>query len=165
MLLSISAITISLFLKDKRTVYVDTGKVFAEFKLTKELNTDLTQVMNARKNILDSIYQRLRLLTIEVKAEDGRKTEKVKELASLEESYYLKQQQFETDNKAATENYLAKVWNQLNQYIADYGSEKRCNYILGATGQGNIMFAQKEENITEDLIAYVNSRYDDKIKH
>jgi len=163
--LSFAALMMSFKVQDSKTVYVDSGKLFNEFDLSKKLNKDLEKVLTARKGILDSIYDEMRVLTIELKSEVVKDQEKLKYLASLEEEYYKKQQQFDKDNKAATENCMAKIWNQLNQYINDYGEHNDYTYVLGANGQGNIMYAQQEKNITEDLIKYVNARHNDKIKN
>jgi outer membrane protein len=162
--LSVTAIILILQKQKSETVYVDAGKLFSEFELSKKLNKDLEKVLTARKSILDSIYQKMRLLTIEVKAEGARNEEKIKYLAGLEEEYYLKQQEFDKDNKAATEQFMANIWNQLNQYVNDYGKQNNFTYVLGANGQGNIMYAVQDRNITDDLIQYVNNRYNDKIK-
>lgn len=162
--LSIVALVLVFVRKEKELVYVDTGKLFAEFDLSKELNKGLDETLKARKNIVDSLYQKVRMLTIEVKAEVGKNSEKVRYLAGLEEEYYFKKQQFEQDNKSATENYLSKVWNQLNQYITDYGKLKNYSLILGANGQGNIMYGEEGKNVTEEILKYVNDRYADKIK-
>jgi len=54
------------------------------------------------------------------------------------------------------------IWKRLNPYIAEYGKEKGYAYIYGANGTGNVLYADEGEDITDELIEYVNKRYHDK---
>jgi Skp family chaperone for outer membrane proteins len=147
--------------QSKKTVYVDTGKLFAEFKLSKELASASEEVKKNRQQQLDSLYEKVRSESL--KAELSKPSEEsIRTFNLLREEFLFKQQQFDEENKKMTFESDKKIWNQLNQYIADYGEAHKYIYVLGANGQGNIMYANKENNITEELITYINSRYEDK---
>ncbi|MEO6302758.1 MAG: OmpH family outer membrane protein [Bacteroidia bacterium] len=160
----ITGLVLSLNHPVTEVVYVDMGKLYDGFALSKELNTDLEKIIKARKTISDSLYEDLRSQTQELKSKEKKTVEDIQGLAKLEEEYYYKQQQFEKDNHSTSTEYLAKIWNQLNQYMQDYGASKKYTFILGANGQGNIMYGEKSKNITDEVIIYVNNRYNDKIK-
>ncbi len=161
----VAALVICLMnLDNKKQVYIDMGKVYSEFQLSKELNEQLDAVLKARKKIVDSLFEDIRLKTIELKEKPKQSLEEMSKLAKLEESYMYKQQQFEKENQTVNAEYTNKIWGQLNQYISDFGSENKYTFILGATGEGNIMYADKTFNITDEVVKYVNDRYNDKIK-
>ncbi|MCG8319721.1 MAG: hypothetical protein MI921_09480 [Cytophagales bacterium] len=56
--------------------------------------------------------------------------------------------------------YTMEIWKQINQYISDYGHANDLNFIYGATGSGNLMFARDAYDITEEVIEYCNKRYE-----
>jgi len=74
----------------------------------------------------------------------------------------LKQRQFDKENGELTAVCNDKIWNQVNQFIEDYGKEKQYRFVLGATGEGTIMFGDKHVDVTDETLAYLNNRYNDK---
>ena len=52
--------------------------------------------------------------------------------------------------------------NNGNQYIKDYGIQNNYILIFGVSGQGNIMYANDGLDATEEVIEYVNKRYQGK---
>ncbi|MDP1801742.1 MAG: OmpH family outer membrane protein [Bacteroidota bacterium] len=160
----IAGFVISLNHKDVELVYVDMGKLYDNFALTKELNVDMEKIIKTRKSITDSLYEDLRVKTQELKFKEKKTIEDIQKIAKIEEEYMYKQQQFEKENQMTSADYMNKIWNQINQFVEDYGTEKKYAFVLGANGQGNIMFGDKGKNVTTDVIAYINNRYNDKMK-
>jgi outer membrane protein len=146
--------------KPKKVAYIDTGKLYESYKLTKEYNSKLESVFNSRKSILDSLYKKIEQRTEEIKAMKQRKVEDISSLAKLEQEYDYKRAEFEKENQTVSIDYTGKVWNQINKYMTEYGQENGYELVLGANGQGNIMFGDKKLDITESLIKYLNSKYD-----
>lgn len=70
--------------------------------------------------------------------------------------------QYTLDEKAISEKYTAAIWKDINQYIAEFGKEKHCDFIFGANGNGNLMFANEVHDVTDEVIQYVNKRYEDE---
>lgn len=147
-----------------KTVYVEMGKIYEEFNLTKELNKELEKVLKARKLITDSLFEAFRRNTQEVKYKEKKSMEDIQKLAKLEEDYLYKKDLFEKDNQKVTTEYNNKIWNQLNQYLQDYGQTNELNFIFGANGQGNIMYGETSRNLTREVISYVNDRYNDQTR-
>jgi outer membrane protein len=50
--------------------------------------------------------------------------------------------------------------NAINDYIKKYGKSKGFKYVLGATGQGNILYADEAQDITEKIIEGLNKDYE-----
>lgn len=143
-----------------RMVYVNTYSLYNEFKLKKELEEKLKKTGLARRVLLDSIKGKIQLLSVR---QVGSETEdRNQELNMLKEAYFMKEKEINKENDVQAQSYTDQVWEQLNQYIKDYGDAKGYDYILGATGQGNLMYAKESNDITKEVIEFVNERYDGK---
>ena len=154
-----AGIVFSIFYKrdEKKIVYVEIGKLYKEFKLTKELESQYKNVANARKLFLDSLEIRIRSIMDDNSRE--------KEINEMKNQYVLKKQQFDEDNNAMNTQLNGQIMNQLNQYMTDYGQENGFDFIFGAEGSGAIMYAdEKSYNLTEPVLAFINSKYEGKNK-
>lgn len=159
----IAGFVISMYNHDTKLVYIEMGKVYNEFSLSKELNKGLEEVFKKRKAVIDSLFEDLRMQTQALKFQEKKTLEDVKRVAKLEEDYYYKQQEFEKQNQSTTAESDAKIWNQINQYIKDYGKSHDYTFMLGANGDGNVMYAAESKNVTKDVIQYINNRYNGTI--
>ena len=145
------------YLKDHRKVgYVTTLKVFEEFKLKKELEGDYKKIQVAKQSYLDSI--RLNIETL--MKQNHQKNQKLEsEIEKQKRMYLLKEDQFNKENENLYTQYNEQIWKQINQFIEDYGREKGFDYVFGASGQGNIMYATGGDDLTKEIIDYVNQKY------
>ena len=156
----IAGVLVAVYFKstEKRMAFVKIGKVYDEFQMKKDLETKYTTVDKTRKNLMDSLELDLKLLSN--KLEQGSRDQNLMlEFETKKQNYLLKKKQFEEDNNAMASQYTQQIMKQLNTYVGDYGKEKKFTYILGAEGSGVIMHADPSEDITEDVILYVNSKY------
>jgi len=160
---SITGLVISLMNLNTKSVYIEMGKVYDEFYLAKELNRSLESKIKTSKAITDSLYNELQNMSKDVKFKEKKTEQDIAELAKFEEKLYYTQQKFEAEIKKISSENDTKIWNQLNQYIQDFGKKNNCTYIFGANGQGTIMYANEEKNITISIIEYVNARYNGTI--
>lgn len=141
--------------KDK-VVYVDNLELFAGFRMKAELEKKYTEVESLRKAILDSIY-----IEIKIKAElkDASASES---LTMLKKEFLMKKELFDKENAETMANYNTQIWNQLNEYTKQYGKEHGYEFILGANGQGVLMYADDTKNVTKELIQFSNAKFDGK---
>lgn len=151
----------------EKTAYVELGKVYGDFELKKELESKLTNVQQARKNILDSMKVQLEFFANNINAmnvaKDKDKVEQqVREFEVKKQQYYETEKNFKEDNDKLTSQYQDQIWKQLNQYIKDYGKENGYLYIYGAGGNGFLMYADETNDITEKVKKYVNEHYKGK---
>jgi outer membrane protein len=51
------------------------------------------------------------------------------------------------------------VLNEVNDYLKEYGEKHNYTFILGATGVGNIVYAKKSRDITEEILNGLNKLY------
>ena len=71
-------------------------------------------------------------------------------------------QQYNHKFQENSTRYTQEVNERLNQYIEQYAEENGYDFILGSNGQGNVMYAKKENNVTDDLIKYINNEFNAK---
>jgi len=142
----------------KKTVYVNTAEVYNQFSLKKELEKKLEKTQLTKKTILDSLHMQLSLLARIEKptADDSRRARE------LQEQVYYKEHQYREEDENEAQQYTNQVWEQLNQYMKDYGKEKGYQFVLGANGQGNLMYADEGSDVTKDVVGFVNAKYQGK---
>ncbi len=140
----------------KKIAYVNTTQLHESFKLKKELEEKFSKVQLARQNLLDSI--KFRIQYISIKGANLSEQEKL-QVNDLQRSYLYKEKEFSDEDAATMQQYSDQIWKQINQYVSDYGKKGGYDLILGATGQGNIMFAKAEDDITKEVSEYINKRY------
>lgn len=161
LLLLFSGFIIALLSKETKLAYVNTGQIYEGFKLKKELEARLSQTSEARKNILDSLRLNIQMTIKKIK-EDKSADKQDDRLEFIRQQYIQKKQQFDEDNEVLAKQYTSQVWEQLNQYVKDYGKQHGYKFIFGTNGEGSLMFAKETDDISKQLILYVNSRYEGK---
>jgi outer membrane protein len=139
-----------------KVAYLNTTQLYDGFKLKKELEEKYNKVQLARQNLLDSIKFKIQYISIKGAAITEQEKMQVND---LQRSYLYKEKEFADENAATAQQYSDQIWKQINQYVDDYGKKYGYDMILGATGQGNIMFAKQEDDITKDVSDYINRRY------
>lgn len=162
--LVISGVVFSVNQFSSNVVYIDTALVYEKFNLSKELNGELEKVFKSRKHILDSLYDDLKAQSQDLQTKKDRDMAELDEFKRQEEACLYKQRLFEDENRSALEKCNQKIWEQINRYTEAYGKEKDYDYILGANGQGNIMYGRNKKNVTDELVEYLNLQYEDKAK-
>lgn len=142
-----------------KTGYIIIEEVYNKFELKKELEKQFNSIKTERKKILDS-------LELDLKLYDSKLRKMIKvgsEAASLfetkKEVYYQKAKQFEEDNNQTSSQFDKEILMQLNQYVKDYGKEKKYDYIFGNDNNGSLMHATEKNNITSEVVDYINKKY------
>ena len=159
LILTLVVINVYMLVEKPKIAFVDLEKLYKEFTYKKELAVKLTSVQEKRKTILDSLEFELSILVNELKKTEGKDKDKLGLYETKRETYLNKAKEFKEDNEAITNEYDEKIWRQLNQYVQDFGKEYNYKFILGAKGDGTIMYASESEDITDKLIIYVNNKY------
>lgn len=154
----LSCLAIGLFVfkmtnEKDRTAYVKTEVLFNEFKLTKELKSKFENIATTRKNILDS-------LMLDLKYSYSDKSFP-KEKYALKEKYYINRKElFESQNQELMQNYDQQIWERINQYIKEFGNSEKYEYVFGAKGDASLLYAQDKNDITKEVIEYMNKKYE-----
>jgi outer membrane protein len=131
----------------KRTVVIDNFKVFEEFQLKKDYDKKIEKEFASDKASLDSMGNVFNTL------------KDAYAIDALKKQFAIKKQQFDQKFQAVSQQYTNEVYVRLNEYIKEYGKKKGYGIIIGSNGQGNVMYIDKTEEVTEDLISFINDKY------
>jgi outer membrane protein len=127
-----------------KTVFVLNNEVFAGFKGKQILEDKMKMLQTNHKRELDSLS---------VLVQQGSKPELLQHYKDTEESYRILEQEL-------SEQYTADIWKRINAYLVDFGKAKGYNFILGANGNGNLMYANDGVNVTKEAVEYINMKFE-----
>jgi outer membrane protein len=129
---------------DKKEGYIVNQRIFDGFKGKVELEQKLMSLRNANKVTLDSLAKI-------VQANPKNR--------ALIEHYDKTAHTMELEDQQRSAKYTSDAWKRINQYIAEYGKQYGYDFIFGATGEGNLMYAENRNDITDEVIAFINQKY------
>lgn len=132
--------------------YILNQKVFEEFAATKEKMNKLNKVEQKQKALLDSLNMQLIAL-------ENSKSINADLLKTKRTNYQNLYNEFSLSNQKEIELYRTEIWNQINQYISEYGKSKGYTIIFGGNGTGTLMYGDSDLNVTDELITYINQKY------
>lgn len=131
-----------------RMGWVNITQLYNDFGLKKDLEKKLEQDKTAFQHKLDSMRQLA-----------GTLLDNTKELNRVSETYQNLKQYYDKDISNRKNEYQAQIFNQLNQYVKDFAQANHYQIVLGANGEGSLMYADEQMDITEKVKAYANERY------
>lgn len=139
----------------KKLAYVDTITLFENCKMKKELYSQLEQKKKVYDLRLDSIYSVFK----------GQEIESRKETASMqngnvEATYLIERKKVEEEMLENINLSNEQIWTFINQNVSEYSKLNKIDYLFGANGQGNIMYANEEENITKEVLKFIDDKYE-----
>lgn len=131
------------FRTDKKA-FILNQRVFVSYKGTQVLEAKLASLRGSYTQTLDSM----------------RRTLEVSPNAVLIDAYESKREQFALAEQELSDKYTADIWKQINTHVSEFGKSKGYDFIFGATGDGNLMFAGDAYDVTDDIIVYINQKYE-----
>lgn len=132
------------FKKENRTAFIYNQQVFDKFKGTQELKTKLDLRKKEYKASLDSLTKII---------EQGR--------LDLKPLYESKAQEFNLQYQQLSDQYTADLWIRINEEVKKFGKENGYSFIFGASGNGSLMYARESEDVTNQVVDFVNKNYED----
>ena len=152
-------IVIYQFQNTPKTGYVLIQDLFNGFEMKKEKEKEFKITKEARDKILDSLSFELKMLANQIQSEEEKNKETIKKFELKREEYFQKKQNFEEDNQALTKKFDEQILTQLNQYVKDYSIANDYIYVFGNDGNGALMYGNEKNNITKEVVAFINSKY------
>ena len=139
LVLSCLILTSYSMLNRPKIAYVDLNILYNEFTMQKEMNSKIKNIKSIRQHILDSLKYNLEF---KAKGLEGNKSKNnMDEFDRMRQDYYVKTKQFDEDNGALAQQYYQQILTQMNQYVQDYGKTYHYSIILGAKGDGGLMYS------------------------
>jgi len=133
---------------NEKIVYVDNQKLFDNFQMTKDLKKMGETEFNLKKKEIDSLYLR-------VQGDLGES-----ENESLMKLLISKREEFDYFNQTYASSEAMKIWNRIDSYVVKFSEEKKYKIIIGADSKRDVLFADKEIDVTQELIDYINTKYE-----
>lgn len=165
--LIIALISIFYSQNTSKLVYVDVNKLLDGYKRTKTVKTQFEKKAKLLRSNIDSLVtdwqKELKLY------EKERSKYSKKELELKQELLANKQQQINNYQRAIQKQIQEEekkstqtVINDINDFVKEYGKQKGYKIIFGASGAGNIMYADKSADLTDEVLKGLNLEYTGK---
>lgn len=136
---------VCLYANREKTAYFYNQQVFQSFNGTRELEAKLANQQQHAKKQLDSISY----LIQQGRADLSGQYQKI--AATHSQQYQLLSEQYTND-----------IWKFINDKVKEYGNQEGYDYIFGASGNGSLMYAKDSHNITDDIVDFVNKKYESR---
>ena len=143
----------------EKTAYVELEELYDSLALKQELETKLSNLEDRRRNELDSLETGLRIRMNELQAQTEPAEPDITMFQLKEQEYRIKREQYEQELLTAKEQFKQQIWAQINRHMEDYGATHGYTYIFGAQGNGSVMYAQDQRNITRAVTDFINQSY------
>lgn len=150
-----------------RIAYVDIDTLEANYDYFKKRKVEFENRQKSIDTELEKMASALQneYMALQKKAQDGLMTQAEGEAA--QQRLMTKQQELELKRQTLGAKYLKdqdafnkEIHDNLHTYIEKYNEEKGYDYILSYSKDGSILFANKELDITQDIIEGMNADKD-----
>ncbi|WP_064968188.1 OmpH family outer membrane protein [Tenacibaculum ovolyticum] len=151
-----------LHLNEKKSiVFIDNIKAFEKFNMTNELGKLSEEKFSPKLRVYDSLVKVITVLEgdLMLKGNKVSKNERNKYI-NLRRNLSVKEKELEEIRMYVKNDISKKVWARLNSYIKEFGENKNIMLIMGAQGNGNIMYGDSIIDYTEKFIKYANYKYE-----
>jgi outer membrane protein len=156
-----SLVTILHFTSKEKRGYIELNKLYAEFNMTKEYTKTLQGSQEIKKARLDSMSFNIERLGKQIELDHLSATSPEVQAYNIQvENYLSLKKSYEEDDYLANEKYRNEINMQINKYVEEYAKEKNYDVIFGGNGSGNLMYLDERLNITEDVLNYINKKYE-----
>lgn len=148
-------------------VYVDVNKLIEGYKRTKVEKTVFDKKATVMKGNIDSLMagwqkelknyekERVSLTPKELKLKQELLQNKQQQINGYQEAI---QKKIQEEDKKVTQTVI----NDINDYVKEYGKTHGYKIIFGASGGGNIMYAEDSADLTQDVLKGLNDEFTSK---
>ena len=148
-------------------VYVDVNEMLEGYKRTKIVRAEFEKKATTMKANVDSLMTGWQN---ELKAYEKERSKMSKKELELKQELLSNKQQQIGNYQQAIQKQLAEedkkstqtVVNDINDFVKEYGKKNNHKIILGAVGNGNIMYANDAANLTPKLLELLNAEFEAK---
>jgi len=156
------AVALFCFFSRKEIVYVDSLKLLSQYKGTLKAKAEYEKKVATWKANIDTLTQELTMEVARYEKTKAGLNPREKNLS--EELIQTKQQQLEQYRRVVTENatkedqqITSQVFQEIGNFVKQYGERHGYDYVMGATSAGNIVYANKAKDITDEVLKELNA--------
>ena len=132
-----------------KIVYVDNVKIFENFNMTKELKKVGEKEFNLKKIKVDSLYAKLQSLKISPS-----------EKKMVMQQFVQQKDELEQFNQYFAAEQSSKIWARIKSYSSEFSKENKYQLIIGSENKTNVLFADEDIDVTNNLLMYINKKYE-----
>lgn len=132
---------------DKEIAYIDIEKLVNSYELKKDMEKDAGKKLYVIQHAIDSL-------------ELIRKTISYQGPTLIDSQIARAKYVYDEYYTSSTNQMNKSIWERLNPAIEQYGKEKGLEMLIGANGSGSLLYADKGRDLTDDLIKYINQKYE-----
>ncbi len=148
-------------------VYVDVNKLLEGYKRTKVVRAEFEVKAKTMSANVDSLMvdwqnelknyekERSKMSKKEIELKQQLLGNKQQQLNNYQQAI---QKQIQEEDKKVTQTVI----NDINDYVTEYGKKHKYKIIFGASGGGNIMYADDATNLTETILEGLNKEFEGK---
>lgn len=164
--LVIIVIFLSIYIGDNRKVgYVDNTRLLLGYNGYKEAQADYEKKEAEWAKNLEDLEKELKASFIKYQSErEGlsiERRQKEEEILNYKKNNLLEAKERYSENiQRENDRLMEEISNQIEVYIDHYAQEEGYELIVGITEQGNVLYSEKDKNITEELLIGLNGSYE-----
>jgi outer membrane protein len=145
-------------------VYVDSQQIVSGYKGMQDARKEFEFKVMELQAKLDTLRMEAQNKITEYESKknkiSARERELMEELIESKHSQFMNYQQIVNEKIQSSDQELtSKMLGKVNDYIKKYGEKKGYNIIMAATQFGNIVYAKKDMDITEEILKGLNDEY------
>jgi outer membrane protein len=174
--ISITSLALTLFLlgaivmfylrdsRNQKYVYIDSQKLVNGYRGMVEARRVYDSKLATWRANLDTLHSEAEKKIKEYEATGGRLSSREKklmeELIQSKQDQFMKYQQLVSDNIKKEDDELTNgVVSKVNDFVKRYGKSNGYTIIMAATQYGNIIYADAEVDITDEVMKGLNAEY------
>lgn len=141
-----------------KVAVVQVPKLYSEFQYHKEIKKEMQQKaerLNSQKDSIKFLYVTFKE---KLNQKEAVSLDDEKRLESLRITYNDLLNQVQQKLQKESEEYDHQIASQLNDYIKAFAEEKGYDIVYGHY-ESNILYAKDHYDVTDQLIEYVNHKY------
>lgn len=145
-------------------VYVDSAQLINNYKGMQDARKAYQEKAAVWKANIDTLSNELHRSIMKYEKESVKMTEKERLLSqeltrTKQKQLYDYQQAMNSQAQQEDERMTGEVLAQINAYIRKYGEAKGYMIVMAATEYGNIAYADKGLDVTEEVLEELNRTY------
>ncbi len=141
-----------------KEVYATTSELFNQFDYQKELNLILQENKEEKVGELEKIRKELLILEQSINGADSTEQD-VNPFHKEYDEFQEIERSIEENLKDLNDLCVNQIWEKLNVFVNEYARENNYNIVLGSEEDDIVKQTKEHQNITKELVAFCNFRY------
>lgn len=156
-LLFLSVVALSLAsCSGEKSAWMDGQKVYDGFELTKQRQGEFIKQRDSKQAILDSLRNNIIALENNLRAKKKPSDEEMSQYETMVRAYRNQEENFEKENAEISNKFKVEIIQQIQEKVKEYGKSHGYQFIHGDWESGSLMYGRESDDITEDIIQFLN---------